>query len=297
MGDKDKDKDSTNEIMESSEYENNEISVVTDEMEFSDQDEVADESDTSCPGSVETKETNEDKHVGNFDYGSIESEISSQKTNTNFATMLMDVLSSKSMENVITWLPEGNAFIVINEKEFTKYVLPICFELMKFESFVKRLFRWGFRALNRLGRRNQVFYHKFFLRDFPCLCKKISQKQNNVPSFDPLKTNIGTMINTERKLNYLALESNNSSLRLARSAQTLGMKRQIQQKQLQLQLLNRSAQPIIGSNVVCLNNIQPKTSYADFVVKNFFDRKITKIKSNYLQHSYTRKFRRHSMGL
>jgi len=277
--------------LEMLEYVNHDISVVTDEMDFSDQDDVGYESVTSCPDCSKAKDISEDNHFSPVAHATTESEISNNLTNANFVTMLMDILSSKSMEDVISWLPEGNAFIVINEEEFTN-MLPFCFELIKFESFVKRLYCWGFRPLG-LGLKNKAFYHECFLRDFPSLCSRITKV--NV-TFDPIKTMEKMNIERKLKLNNLALESN-SNLRFVCSAQTFEMNRYSQQRQQsQLHLQTRFAPIINGSNVTNFNSMHQYTSYADIIVKNFFDRKMNKIRSQYMK-THNRRFKRHSMGL
>jgi len=182
----------------------------------------------------------------------------------NFLSMLMDVLSSTSMESVITWLPEGNAFIVLNEEEFAKYVLPVFFELLKFESFVKKLYRWGFKSVN-LGSKNKVFYHEYFLRDYPNLCTKVS----------PCNDNSNEMLSSE--MNWQA---------------------KIMQSSLRNYQRRRSTSMISTTSNITNNNAQINTTCADTLIKNFLDRKMNQIRSQFLLQnpSYTRKFKRHSIG-
>jgi len=282
------------------ECKNQKSSVVTD-MEFSDQDQddVEDDRIISYAESVKTNDDAKNRPISHsLPCVSLGNEINNSRSNI-FVSMLMDVLSSKSMENLITWLPEGNAFIIINEEEFTKYILPVCFELINFETFIKKLYLWGFRSMNP-GQNNKAFYREYFLRDFPSLCSKISQDNVTV---DPVKT-IG-MVNIKRKLNYLALEDMKpnylNSVRITRTAQTFGRDCHSRQRQLQLRShQRRSASMIHTSNAANFNNTHAN-AFADTLVKNFFDRKMNRILSQYLQtpleYSNTRKSKRLSMGL
>lgn len=178
-----------------------------------------------------------------------------------FLSMLMDVLSSTSMESVITWLPEGNAFIVLNEEEFAKYVLPSFFEIIKFEYFVKKLYRWGFKQLN-LGSNNKVFYHEYFSRDYPNLSCKISQ------CYDSYKMINNEMVDWHAQLMHLNVRNHR----------------------------RRSSTSMISTSNIT-NNAQSNITCADTLIKNFFDRKMNQIRSQYSHNpSCTMKSKRHSIG-
>jgi len=96
-----------------------------------------------------------------------------------FAQKLMNVLSFEYLENIITWLPDGNAFIIINQRKFTEDLLPRYFEVDRYESFVRKLYRWGFKRVPRIAE-GAVFYHRLFLRDQPHLCNKMRSYDNKV---------------------------------------------------------------------------------------------------------------------
>lgn len=67
----------------------------------------------------------------------------------------------------ISWLPEGKAFVIYNIKEFTNSVIPKFFKASKFCSFTRKLYRWGFRQLNRgIGPDEPIIFgNEFFQRD------------------------------------------------------------------------------------------------------------------------------------
>jgi len=54
------------------------------------------------------------------------------------------------MENYcISWLADGKSFLIRHPEDFTRQVLPKFFKATKFSSFTRKLYRWGFRQLNR----------------------------------------------------------------------------------------------------------------------------------------------------
>jgi len=70
-------------------------------------------------------------------------------------------------EFCISWLPEGKAFVIYNIKEFTSSVIPKFFKASKFCSFTRKLYRWGFRQLNRgIGPDEPIIFgNEYFQRD------------------------------------------------------------------------------------------------------------------------------------
>jgi len=89
-----------------------------------------------------------------------------------FAEKLMDILFTKDTEDVITWFPEGESFVVLSPSQFTRDVLPRFFKEAKYESFVRKLYRWGFKRVPGSAK-DTAFYHNMFLRNQPELCKRM----------------------------------------------------------------------------------------------------------------------------
>lgn len=67
----------------------------------------------------------------------------------------------------IAWLPDGKSFVVRNPDEFTRQVLPKFFKATKFSSFTRKLYRWGFRQVNRgIGPDDPIIFgNEHFQRD------------------------------------------------------------------------------------------------------------------------------------
>lgn len=49
----------------------------------------------------------------------------------------------------VAWLPEGKSFVIRNPDEFARQIVPQYFKATKFSSFTRKLYRWGFRQINR----------------------------------------------------------------------------------------------------------------------------------------------------
>jgi len=67
----------------------------------------------------------------------------------------------------VSWLPDGKAFVIYDIKDFTKDVVPKFFKASKFCSFTRKLYRWGFRQLNRgIGPDEPIIFgNEFFQQD------------------------------------------------------------------------------------------------------------------------------------
>jgi len=61
----------------------------------------------------------------------------------------MEILAEKEIEEIISWLPHGNGFIIHKKKTFATDVLPKYFKASKFTSFTRKLNRWGFTRVPR----------------------------------------------------------------------------------------------------------------------------------------------------
>lgn len=69
----------------------------------------------------------------------------------------------------VAWCEDGKSFVIRNCDEFTRDVVPKYFKPTKFSSFTRKLYRWGFRQINRgLGPDDPVIFGcAHFQRDAP----------------------------------------------------------------------------------------------------------------------------------
>lgn len=70
-------------------------------------------------------------------------------------------------EYCVAWLPEGKSFVIRNPDEFSRHLVPKFFKQTKFSSFTRKLYRWGFRQINRgIGPDDPIIFgNEFFDRD------------------------------------------------------------------------------------------------------------------------------------
>jgi hypothetical protein len=102
-----------------------------------------------------------------------------QKTNrrqTSFALKLHALLADTKCRSAVTWLPAGKSFCILDKEEFTNKWLPKYFGEAKFESFSRRLKRWGFQKMLIAGQSQVVYFHEHFQRDRLDLSKILKGK-------------------------------------------------------------------------------------------------------------------------
>lgn len=101
----------------------------------------------------------------------------SRRRKPNFAEKLHAVLSNKDCRHAIAWLPSGRSFCITDQEEFVKKILPKHFREAKFESFSRRLKRWGFRKVYTTGLSQIIFSHDLFHRDRQDLCRIMNGRE------------------------------------------------------------------------------------------------------------------------
>lgn len=115
-----------------------------------------------------------------------------------FPQRLMRILSDPTISDIVTWLPHGRSFVIIQPETLAEKILPIYFPesctspsgakssstACKYPSFTRKLNRWGFRQVTR-GPDAGAFHHKFFNRDEPGKClQMICQRSRRHKSED-----------------------------------------------------------------------------------------------------------------
>ena len=97
-----------------------------------------------------------------------------EKAHYTFPERLMELLQGATVSEAMWWLPGGNAF-AIRPKIFYDVVLSKHFQGTKFESFTRKLNRWGFRRLASQGipQSTIAYYNKSFKQGQPDLVKNM----------------------------------------------------------------------------------------------------------------------------
>jgi len=86
----------------------------------------------------------------------------------NFPETLYEILSDPANCNILSWLPHGKGFVILNRQLFASHILPQNFDGAKFTSFTRRLKRWKFKRVPR-GPEMGAYFNKYFVRDMPDL--------------------------------------------------------------------------------------------------------------------------------
>lgn len=97
-----------------------------------------------------------------------------------FPAKLHDIVSAPSTDDIIRWLPSGNAFIITDKKRFAQEILPRCFSQQntQFTSFTRKLSRWCFNRVPR-GPLIGAYFHDLFIKDRRDLCYQMDCKSEN----------------------------------------------------------------------------------------------------------------------
>lgn len=120
-----------------------------------------------------------------------------------FPLRLHRLLADPTVHDTISWLPNGQSFVILRPDAFATSVLPRYFApegsnsvnaksssqyyfknkaqgVHKYPSFTRKLNRWGFRQVSG-GPESGAFHHDFFRRDNPELClEMICQKSRKM---------------------------------------------------------------------------------------------------------------------
>ncbi|KAL7461230.1 hypothetical protein ACHAXS_001652 [Conticribra weissflogii] len=90
----------------------------------------------------------------------------------NFVIKLHAILIRKDLEHIVSWMPHGRSWKIIDQDQFEKKVLPDYFKQSNISSFYRQANGWGFRRMLK-GPDKGSFCSENFLRGVPHLCKKM----------------------------------------------------------------------------------------------------------------------------
>jgi len=92
----------------------------------------------------------------------------------NFAQKLHALVTIPTYSAILRWQPAGDSFAIYNTSEFVDIIMSTHFQRAKFDSFTRRMHRWGFRQMESVEEKMKgtvIYKCKSFLRDKPELCK------------------------------------------------------------------------------------------------------------------------------
>lgn len=119
--------------------------------------------------------------------------IKHKKSDANFPAMLHKILSEPGHSHIITWMPHGRAWKILNKDMFLSSVLPHYFVCKKYASFTRQLNGWGFKRLHQLGPDLGCYYHQSFLRCLPkltCLIRRLPPNLGKATPFPAGEPNL-----------------------------------------------------------------------------------------------------------
>lgn len=106
-----------------------------------------------------------------------------------FLAKLWKMVNNPDADNLIAWGEDGSSFIIKNQSEFTKTMLPYYYKHSNMASFVRQLNMYGFHKVMsvdsgglRGDREETEFSHTFFLRGQEHLLDQIKRKVNPAAS-------------------------------------------------------------------------------------------------------------------
>jgi len=108
---------------------------------------------------------------------------STSKVKLTFPQKLFEIISNPKFSDIITWLPCGEAWIILDKDRFISQVLPSFFKQSQFASFLRKVARWQFKRV-KTGSYAGAYHHKFFQRDRRNLCLLMSCSSSDVPRND-----------------------------------------------------------------------------------------------------------------
>ena len=92
-----------------------------------------------------------------------------KKSDRNFPALLHIMLSDEQYSHVISWMPHGRAWKIIDKELLMEEAAPKFFGQSKYASFARQLSGWGFKRLHKAGPDFGCYYHECFLRGHPRL--------------------------------------------------------------------------------------------------------------------------------
>lgn len=89
----------------------------------------------------------------------------------------MDMLQNDKISDIISWMPDGNAFAIHDKKRFASEVLPLYFRgSIQFSSFTRRMNRWKFTLTRESTKSRSVYHHPLFKRNEMQKCSEMKPK-------------------------------------------------------------------------------------------------------------------------
>jgi hypothetical protein len=127
--------------------------------------------------------------------GVARAKMHTEENKLSFPHLMYRLLEDDEYEDALCWLEDGRSF-AIDADIFMKKVIAVHFRGSKFDSFKRKLNRWGFRrVMETEAQGTMTYYHRLFRRGFPSLLNKMNGGR--------IMGKKGTNLSVERKLEKL----------------------------------------------------------------------------------------------
>ncbi|XP_046389071.1 heat shock factor protein isoform X2 [Ischnura elegans] len=100
-----------------------------------------------------------------------------------FLAKLWKLVEDPTTNSLIAWSSEGSSFLIRNQAQFSRELLPLYYKHNNLASFIRQLNMYGFRKISsvdsgglKLDKDEMEFAHKYFLRGHPYLLDNIKRK-------------------------------------------------------------------------------------------------------------------------
>lgn len=115
-----------------------------------------------------------------------------QKMSTDFVKKLYQMLEIQDYRDVVRWTDSGESFVVLDNNEFTKFILPNHFKHSNFASFVRQLNKYDFHKVKQTAEDKTTKNYGDSAWEF----KHPDFKINNIDALDNIKRKVSS---TQRK--------------------------------------------------------------------------------------------------
>lgn len=88
---------------------------------------------------------------------------------------LLNEVENDGKSNIISFTPDGRAFMIHKPEEFFADIVPKYFKQSRLSSFKRQLNLYGFEMITS-GPMKGAYFHEHFLRDHPDLCRKLRRR-------------------------------------------------------------------------------------------------------------------------
>jgi hypothetical protein len=78
----------------------------------------------------------------------------------------MQIIDNEANSDIISWLPEGNGFVIYDKALFEKVILSKFMKKIRYSSFTRRMNRWNFVLYNFSSNSSRYFHPQFIRGDY-----------------------------------------------------------------------------------------------------------------------------------